>query len=146
MNENESLIANAGLNAEEFEGETVLLDVVRGLYFSLTGSAIELWRVFHERRSATEALDCLCLQLAGADRGALQEAIKSMCDNQLLVPAGGPPSDGGPARFVVTDKGYARPMVEVFSDLADLISIDPVHEVNAATGWPIRPAHFPDVG
>jgi hypothetical protein len=31
------------------------------------------------------------------------------------------------------------PIVEVFSDLSELITIDPVHEVDAATGWPNAP-------
>src|SRR4051812_12161258 len=87
MTDNEFLIANTTLAAEEFDGETVLLDVVRGLYFSLSGAAIELWRVFCEPRRSAEVIDAFCVQLADVDRAALQNTIQSMRDNQLLVPA-----------------------------------------------------------
>ncbi len=139
------LIANASVAAEEFDGETVLLDVVRGLYFSLGGTATELWRAFGEKRGAADVIDALCMQLAGADRAALQDAIQSMCDNQLLVPAA-ESSGGGCKPFTVMGTAFTLPTVEVFSDLADLIAIDPVHEVNAAAGWPVRPGNFPNVG
>ena len=142
---NKLLVANTSLAADEFDGETVLLDVVRGLYFSLSGTATELWRAFCEQRSATEVIDTLCLQLAGADRAALQDAIQSMCDNQLLVPAA-ESSSNSCTPFTVATTTFALPTVEVFSDLAYLIAIDPVHEVNPATGWPVRPGNFPNVG
>ena len=145
MTHNPLLVANAGLTAEEFEGETVLLDVVRGLYYSLGGAATELWRAFGEPRGTAEVVDALCRQLAGADRVVLQDAVERMRDNQLLVPS--LESSGVDlADFTVTTRAFVLPTVEVFSDLADLISIDPVHEVDAVTGWPVRPDSFPHVG
>ena len=35
---------------------------------------------------------------------------------------------------------FAVPVLGVFTDLADLIGIDPVHEVDESAGWPVRPA------
>jgi len=32
---------------------------------------------------------------------------------------------------------YERPDVQVFDDLADLILLDPVHDVNEQFGWPV---------
>jgi hypothetical protein len=29
--------------------------------------------------------------------------------------------------------------LDVYSDLADLIAMDPVHEIDTLTGWPHRP-------
>jgi len=46
---------------------------------------------------------------------------------------------------VASGAPFATPVVEVFNDLADLIAIDPVHEVDASAGWPMRPENFPDV-
>lgn len=144
MTDSTFLVANTSLAAEEFDGETVLIDVTRGLYFSLGGSATELWRAFSEQRSEVDVVDTLCLQLAGADRAGLTDAIRSMRDNGLLLPVP-EASSVSPKKFMATSSSFALPVVEVYSDLADLIAIDPVHEVNASAGWPMRPENFPSV-
>jgi hypothetical protein len=62
----------------------------------------------------------------------------------LLVSA--PPVDSTTlAPQVFAASHFQAPVLQVFSDLAELIAIDPVHEVDAAGGWPMRPAGFPDV-
>jgi hypothetical protein len=135
-----TLKTNPRLTAEEFEDEIVLLDVSRGLYFSVGGSAIALWRAFGSPRDASAVVEALCLRLAGADRPALEEAVARMRQNGLLVPA----EETGFSPFDVPAAPFVPPGVEVFKDLADLISIDPVHEVDAASGWPVKPPGFPD--
>lgn len=144
MTESTLLIANTNLAAEEFDGETVLIDVVRGLYFSLGGSATELWRAFSVPRSEAEVVETLSTQLAEADPNGLANAIHSMRENQLLIAAPEATSPR-PNKFVATSLSFTLPVVEVYSDLADLIAIDPVHEVNASAGWPMRPENFPNI-
>ena len=34
---------------------------------------------------------------------------------------------------------YETPVVEAFTDMADVILLDPVHDVDATAGWPHRP-------
>ena len=144
MADNTNLIANAALAAEQFDGETVLIDVAQGLYFSLRGAAMEIWRAFAEQREITEVVDTLSAQLSGADRTALEGAVSAMREHGLLVPAqDGPPVT--PDKYVAAGVPFATPVVEVFNDLADLIAIDPVHEVDASAGWPMRPENFPEV-
>ncbi len=33
-------------------------------------------------------------------------------------------------------------MIEAYTDLRELIAIDPVHEVDEGAGWPVRPPTF----
>jgi hypothetical protein len=143
MADTELLIANAGLAAEEFDREIVLLDVVRGLYFSLGGAAVDLWRAFGEPRGADEAIEALCLRFPDADRPALKAAVQGMRHHGLLVKSEASFGSGRPA-FTPAAREFHPPTVEAFSDLADLISIDPVHEVDSGAGWPVKPDNFPD--
>lgn len=137
------LRVNPDIVAEAFDGEIVLIDIARGLYFSLCGAAVELWQAFADPRTADEVLRTLA-PLAGAEHSAaMQNAISSMRANQLIVEVDAPVFPAGP--LVAGDAASVPPVVQVFSDLADLIAIDPVHEVDAAAGWPMRPANFPDV-
>ena len=144
MTDSTFLVANTTLAAEEFDGETILIDVVRGLYFSLRGATIEVWRAFAEPRSEADVVDTLCLQLEGSDRGGLEDAISSMRENDLLLSAP-EASSASTEKFIATSLTFSAPVVEVYSDLADLIAIDPVHEVDASAGWPTRPDNFPGV-
>lgn len=136
-----ALVANHRIAAEEFAGEVVLIDIEKGVYFSLQGAAVDLWRAFAAPRTTTAVLDTFTAH--GADRQALEAAMGDLRRHDLLcetsVPAEADIACSVPAG------GFAAPVVAAFSDLAELIAIDPVHEVDAAAGWPLRPANFPDV-
>lgn len=138
------LQANTRVFAEEFDGETVLIDVEKGLYFSLAGAAVDLWRSFTTGRDPEAVVAAMAGGLQGADSQALQDLIVQMQQHGLLVSA--PAVDGAAlAPLVFPASPFQAPVMQVFSDLAELIAIDPVHEVDAAGGWPMRPAGFPDV-
>lgn len=138
------LQANTRVFAEEFDGETVLIDVEKGLYFSLAGAAVDLWRSFTPARAPEAVVATMTDSLAGSDPQTLQDLIAQMQVHGLLVGASG--ADGvTPAPLTIASGPFQAPVMQVFSDLAELIAIDPVHEVDAAGGWPMRPAGFPDV-
>lgn len=136
-----NLKANADLAAEIFDGEVVLIDIQRAVYFSLTGAASVIWQAFTEPRAQQTVLDTMMSQLEGADRAALQATLERMEQEKLLLPSETCVS----TTFELAATAYVSPQVEAFSDLADLIAIDPVHEVDAGAGWPVKPSHFPDV-
>lgn len=138
------LQANTKVFAEEFDGEIVLIDVENGLYFSLAGAAADLWRSFTPAREPETVLAAMASSLQGADPKALQDLMAQMQTHGLLVTA--PPVDSATlAPLVFAASHFQPPVLQVFSDLAELIVIDPVHEVDATGGWPMRPAGFPDV-
>lgn len=137
------LRVNPDIVAEAFDGEIVLIDIARGVYFSLCGAAVELWQAFSDPRTADEVLRTLAPLAEAEHSAAMRDAISSMCANELIVGVDAPDAPAGP--FAAGVFASVPPVVQVFSDLADLIAIDPVHEVDAAAGWPMRPANFPDV-
>ncbi|HEY8155181.1 MAG TPA: PqqD family protein [Myxococcota bacterium] len=125
--------------AEEFDGEFVLINFARGTYFSLRHAAVDVWRQF--RNGADPALVARCIRDrfpdAGEDAPAeLKRCIQALIDEDLLVEAEAP---GAPVEDW-SSQVWAAPAVEVYSDLKDLIVLDPVHEVDASTGWPRRAA------
>lgn len=136
-----TLVANDRIAAEDFGNEVVLIDIEKGVYFSLQGQAIDLWRSFALPRRADAVLDEYASH--GADRATLADSLDEMKRNDLVCETAATPADGPACSLPST--GFAAPVIAVFSDLAELIAIDPVHEVDAAAGWPLRPANFPDV-
>lgn len=137
------LVANDRIVAEVFDGETVLIDVEKGLYFSLQGAAMELWQAFAAPQPVEPLLAAALAQAPQADLAGLRDVVERMQAHELLLPA---PAAPAPADAPAFGAGLAAAAsFEVFTDLAELIAIDPVHEVDAAAGWPLRPPSFPDV-
>lgn len=123
----ETWVVNTDVVAEKFDSEIILIDIAKGLYFSLRGSAVPLWDALAVPRKW-----CALLDMFGAD--AQPAAVLGMLEEYgLIVQTVDDPDPQALAVYTTT------PIVEVFSDLSELITIDPVHEVDAATGWPNAP-------
>ena len=135
--------ANKKFVADEFEDETVIIDIDKGIYFSLQGSSVLIWKLFQQSQCLSSVLDEAAQALPDDACRAIREAIDSFIAHELLVDA--EPTVRDPLRLnSFAGVAFAPPVFQVFSDLAELITIDPVHEVDEAAGWPVRPAKLPD--
>jgi hypothetical protein len=130
--------------SETLEGEAVIVDLASGRYHAAAGVAATVWegmRVGHSldrimsdvRRSYTAIPD-------DAEAG-VQAFIDGVVGAGLAVPVQAAESaadDHGP---VTAGPGpWSVPVLESHDDLADLMLIDPVHDVTEM-GWPhARPA------
>jgi hypothetical protein len=133
-------ILNNEIVAEAFDDETVLIDVDRGIYFSMQGTAASVWRAFDVPRTPDAACAELAADLPEAGREMVSKLIQDLAEQKLIVATERPPANPGKPldRFVAAS--FVAPVFGVFTDLADLIGIDPVHEVDESAGWPVRPA------
>ena len=136
---------NERIAGEEFEDEVVLIDVDKGLYFSLQGAAKDIWHAFTEARLTQTVVKAFVTQVADADAKAVDDVVEQMKQHEILIPAT-VAAGSGVAALSFGNIAFAAPMLQSFSDLAELIAIDPVHEVDAEMGWPLRPANFPEAG
>ena len=125
--------------SEIFDGEVVVANYLTGAYYSLTGSASTIWQGLHGGMSVTEIVDWLGARFpdAAADIGpAVAGFIGRMVDEGMVAPAAAP--GGEPAPPALALAVFEPPQVERFDDLADLLTLDPVHDV-AEAGWPHLP-------
>jgi hypothetical protein len=126
--------------SEIFDGELVIANYKSGLYYSisiegcwiwqglghgLTVSQVAEWLAGHFPDQASEFVT-LVEDFVGklATEGLVLEASTS--DSVLSEP---PTLAGG---------AFARPVIERFDDLQQLLLLDPVHDVDQS-GWPRRP-------
>lgn len=126
----ESLIINNQIAAELFGDEMVLIDIHSGRYFSLRGAAVDIWRLLGEPRSRATLHEAF----VSPDHRELDAALAQMLEEGLLLAAAGQVS----SESHETRHEYRPPQVEVYTDLAELIALDPVHEVDAEMGWPVQ--------
>ena len=121
----------ASVAAEQFDTEMVIINFDTGRYFSMGGSAAWAWEALKNGASVA----ALGRNLALTAREDLATFIERLSREKLIVPADAPVADTVPP-----PPAWSTPTLEGFDDLAELIAVDPVHEVDELLGWPKRPA------
>jgi hypothetical protein len=123
------------------DGEVVIINFITGRYYSVSGSGTVLWEALVAGASPSEAIATLAARYdpAGVDLGATVTEFLGRLEAEGLVAAShgaaGPARHEG-ARAALSDRTpFAAPVLEVFTDMEDLILLDPVHDVTDA-GWP----------
>ncbi len=126
--------------SETVAGETVIVNLASGHYFSLQGTAVEVWEGL-ERGESIEAVVRELEQRYEAEEGEIDAAVKTLVDefvaSELLVAGGNGTGTGTvrTSRQVGERVPFVAPSFTTFTDMQDIILLDPVHEVDAR-GWP----------
>jgi hypothetical protein len=133
-------IANqAQLVAEIIEGEAIIVHLETGTYYSLRESAAFLWERLQEGSDRADLLAAMKAHFASLPENAeldLQNFLEELLRDGLLIEHTQPLPDtlkhDGAGQAV-----YSPPMVEKFTDMSDLLLLDPIHEVDEE-GWPFK--------
>jgi hypothetical protein len=118
--------------SEAIEGEVIAIDLARGSYYSLRGSAVIAWSRLQSGCSAGD----LATSFTGADPELVEREMLELLDRlaaeRLVVSV----DASGPAAAAAGDPApYETPQLEKYDDMQDYFLLDPIHEVGA-TGWP----------
>ncbi len=118
---------------ENFDGEVIVVNLTLGNYFSLQGTAAEAWqRIAAGETSAAISADWQAR--FGVDAQAdLSAFLNRLVEEQLL--AEGPGEPEGQATFRAA--AYAAPAAEKYTDMQELLLLDPIHDVDPM-GWPAK--------
>lgn len=130
--------------SETVGGETIIVNLATGHYFNLQGTAVEIWDGVVREEPAQAIAVGLAGRYAAAD-GEIEEAVDAFLSEltvaELVVPED---DDGAPVAIAPSTEGgdlppFTPPTFTTFTDMQDIILLDPVHEVDAR-GWPHAPA------
>jgi hypothetical protein len=130
---------------ETIDGEVIVIDLGTGSYYSLRGSAADVWQLAHQFPGITEAE--LIHAFASTDesvRPAIEASVPSLIgqlrDEGLFIASSDTPvlRASSPLNGNGVPRTFSRPLVEKYTDMQDLVLLDPVHEVGKA-GWPAPP-------
>ena len=90
-------VLNNEIVAETFDDETVLIDVDRGIYFSMQGSAAAIWHAFDVPRTPDAACSELATDLPEAGREMVAKLIRELAEQKLIIAAEGLSANVGEA-------------------------------------------------
>lgn len=129
---------------ESFDDEVIVINMVSGSYFALDEVALGIWTLLQEQNSLQRIIEKTKQQYQG-DSATIEEAIKELVgeleQEGLLIRSdeesaeedvsGAPIADSD----VTTRPVFQKPSVSKFTDMEDLLLLDPIHEVDEM-GWP----------
>ncbi len=125
---------------ETVDGETVIVNLENGIYYSLRGSGVDVWNLIETGAN----LDELTAMMVDRYDGSPEEIQKAIAELLVVLQKEGllqvssikrtvsqtpqPLSSGKKMKF-------DPPLLEKFSDMQELLLLDPIHEVDEE-GWP----------
>jgi hypothetical protein len=123
---------------ETIDGETIIMDTVSGRLLLLRQTAPLLLATL-TAGFPPEALLAEILSRYGSEAQMQTRSFVAML-TELGVFATQDATGTSPSHKAPDGLGwpssFAPPIVEVYDDIADIITLDPIHDVDADTGWP----------
>ena len=123
---------------ETVDDEVIVIDLATGAYYSLAGSAAHIWALIAAGVAGTELADRVARDY-GIGVGPILDGVEGflgmLLAEALIVPNEDSASSDAPAPDPPDEAEFSTPLVEKYTDMAELILLDPVHDVSAL-GWP----------
>jgi hypothetical protein len=130
------------VSGEIIDGEAIVLHLRNGHYFSMEGSAAMIWAGIERRVSQAQIGDALAARFGvEADEAAraVDGLLRELQSHDLIRPAERSGANDSDLGGVIPEAvAYSQPRLDVFTDMQDLLLLDPIHEVDEA-GWPMAP-------
>ena len=122
---------------EIFDNEVVAVNLDVGIYYSITGWSAKVWQMIQNGLSIEEMNQILtkyCDDSANINE-SLAKFAQNLLDKNLIVSSN--PLDKTPSNEILFEKIDRMPdlLIEEFSDMQDILLLDPVHDVDES-GWP----------
>jgi coenzyme PQQ synthesis protein D (PqqD) len=130
--------------AETLEGETTIVDLNSGTYHALNETGSLVWDEINSGAEAPAAAGSLS-QTFDADPAEAERDVTALVaellEQGLIVPDEGGRDGEAPERASANGNGngsrgvYAAPKLSTYTDMQELLLLDPIHEVDES-GWP----------
>lgn len=132
---------------QTLDGETIILNLESGIYYSAGSCAALIWEGITQGVAAHEIAAQLERRYCGNPEtfsAAIEAFLGELQQESLIVPqSNGAQAAAWPdhldALFPVptTASLFELPILQKYTDMQDLLLLDPIHEVDEA-GWPLE--------
>jgi Coenzyme PQQ synthesis protein D (PqqD) len=139
---------------ETIDGETILIHLGSGAYYSLAGCGADIWELLAAGAGIEEVLASTQTRY-DADPEQIAQPVRALIDELLAEeliledPLTAPPSaraDDAPATIaspasverseLVTRAPFVAPVLHKYTDMQQFMLVDPLHDVEQDVGWP----------
>jgi hypothetical protein len=125
---------------ENIDGELILVHMERGAYYTTDEAGALLWNLIESRCTVSEMREALESQFEATPQ-EIEAATTSFLAQLVaedLVSREDAAADRTPARhpLPIAKRAFRPPCLQTYRDMQDMLSLDPIHDVEAA-GWPV---------
>lgn len=130
--------------SDTIDGEVVIVDLKSGDYYSLLNTATDIWDKIQQGLSIGQMLAYLESNYESASvdiNDSTYSFLEQLQGKELIVidsesPMQKEASQSSDLHQNTEKKTFEPPVFERFTDMEDLLLLDPIHEVNEQQGWP----------
>lgn len=128
------------ISHETIDGETVIINLDNGNYYSIDGVGADIWNLLSKGADEKCIINILekNFEIDSNDfRAKLDSLISEFLDEGLIKK-----SDGNKTfidedvELISLNNDFEDPVLHKYTDMQDLLLLDPIHEVDDDTGWP----------
>ncbi len=131
---------------ETIDGETVILNLDNGNYYSLVGTGAHIWDYIDKGAPVESIVEMLHSGYEGSREDIEMEVTQFL--TELMEEDLTAPGEAGPADVIIAsdDRGntdekgqknsFTPPVLNKYTDMQDLLLLDPIHDVDDKSGWP----------
>lgn len=129
--------------SEVIDGETIVLNFESGHYYSFNPTASEIWLRVSAGEPVAVASEHVARRFAGDPatiHGEVADFVRRLEEERLIRPTAGDAVSALPGAPDTAGAvgAFASPSFEKFTDMEELLLLDPIHEVSDS-GWPRKP-------
>jgi hypothetical protein len=119
-----------GVIFDEIDGEVLVIDLKVGHYFRLREGASRLWTLIIDGNTFLEIIEIS--NKAPPNQQDIDQFILELLSLNLIVQS----NDVNHTQTNLRSIDLSNLKIEKFTDLEDILGLDPIHEVDASKGWP----------
>jgi hypothetical protein len=133
-------VNSPGVVAESLDGEVLIVNLESGCYYSSAGTGEAIWSLVAAGHTASEVLESMAARF-DAPGDALAAEVSRIRDEflaeHLILPDSGlmAPVNGATAAASAKE-AFEPPVLKKYTDMQELLLLDPIHDVDQAAGWP----------
>ena len=123
---------------ESFANENVIVNISKGNYYSMKGSAVVIWSLLEDAFSMSQLINYITVNYTISEeivKPIISQFIEMLQSEELILTINSQeivPIIATPTEKIV----FEEPVIEIFRDLQELLLLDPIHEVDEVQGWP----------
>jgi hypothetical protein len=134
-------INSPGVVCETIDGEVIIINLDNGAYYSLQGTAAEIWGCVDDHGTVDEVMARMAHHYNGdpAQVGTeVMQFLDLLAAESLIVPDSALVSSRQESEGARTEgprPEFDPPKLEKYTDMEEFLLVDPIHEVGEQ-GWP----------
>lgn len=133
------------VSSEEIDGEVIIVNLINGNYYSAQGMGAYVWGRISHSENLDDMQTSLSQRFTGSHttiRDDLSAFLDKLEDEGLIAKAADSDETGGTLIDAPMPEQYSAPNLNCYSDMKDLLLLDPVHDVEDE-GWPKKKQAWP---